>query len=72
MHAECAGLSVSYTAGAGWPILLAFALLWLACPVTLLLQPVHYIPEAYAVPLSPFTPALALLADMHLIGALHR
>ena len=60
---------MSYTAGAPWPVLLAFALGWLGSTCTLLLQPVQYTPEAYAVPLSPFTPALALLADTHLIGA---
>ena len=60
---------MSYTLGGPWPLVLTSGLLWLACTLSLLLRPIAFQPEAYAVPLSPLTPSLALLADVHLIGA---
>ena len=65
-----AGLSVSYTARGPWPLVLVFGVLWVAASLSLLLRPVMFRPAGFAVPLSPITPCLALLVDVHLIGAL--
>eukprot|EP00884_Botryococcus_braunii_P001078 jgi/Botrbrau1/10971/Bobra.0383s0025.1 len=64
------GLSVSFTAGAGWQLLLVMALLWLAVVASLLLLPVTFRPASFQVPGSPLTPSLAVLATIHLIGSL--
>jgi hypothetical protein len=63
-----AGLSVSYTAGAPWQLLLVMGLLWLAVVASLFLLPVTFRPASFQVPGSPLTPSLAILATVHLIG----
>lgn len=42
---------------------------WLAAVGGLALRPVHFRPGKFRVPLSPLTPAAAILATVHLIGA---
>ena len=42
---------------------------WLAAVGGLALRPVHFRPAKFGVPLSPLTPAVAILATVHLIGA---
>jgi hypothetical protein len=67
--AWCAGLSISYTARGPWQLMLVMALLWLLSVISLFPLRVAFRPKAFQVPLTPVTPALAMLAAIHLIGA---
>ncbi|KAK9811336.1 hypothetical protein WJX72_002052 [[Myrmecia] bisecta] len=63
-------LSASYTFEAPVPVLVVFAVLWLLAAASLAFLPVAFVPTKFAVPLTPFTPALGILATIHLIGSL--
>jgi hypothetical protein len=67
VHA-CAGLSVSFLAGAPAWVLAAFALLWLAAVAWLArLQRSRAPAGRFTMPGSPLSPAAAMLANLHLI-----
>ena len=67
----CAGTSLASTLGAPPWAVAGMAAAWLAAVGGLALRPVHFRPDKFRVPLSPLTPAAAILATVHLIGAGH-
>lgn len=66
----CAGFSLAFTMGAGWPTCLTFILLFGLVVCGLYLLPVAHIPERFRVPFFPATPALGILLTVHLFGSL--
>lgn len=65
-------LSLSYARGAPWFVVLAAFLLWCGTAASLFWLPRAFEPSAggYRAPGAPLTPALAVLADVHLIASL--
>jgi hypothetical protein len=65
-----AGISLAFRLGAPAWAGAALAAGWLAAVGGLAARPVHFRADKFRMPLAPLTPALAILATVHLIGAL--
>lgn len=64
------GFTISFRLGAPVAVYVVFAALWVVAAAALLMLPVVWRPEGFAVPLSPITPALGMFVTLHLIGSL--
>jgi hypothetical protein len=65
-----AGFSLCFTFMAPWGAMAVFLALFAAVTLSLKLLPVRHVPQRFRVPLFPFTPALGILFNVHLIGSL--
>lgn len=64
-----AGFTVSFRLGAPVPVYVVCLVFWAGSVMTLQMLPVVWRPTKFAVPLSPWTPAMGMFATLHLIGA---
>ena len=63
-----AGFTISFRLDAPIPVYVVFLVLWVGSVMALQMLPVVWRPTKFAVPLSPFTPALGMFVTLHLIG----
>ena len=63
-------LSISYSADAPWQLTLTCGILWIVAVTSLCWEPVVFTPRQFTIPLHPFTPCAAILANVFLITSL--